>query len=602
MKKIKYTFTVIFLILLSFTLNAQQVSTEWVINNFPGFPVGVMIGLDQQDNIFVAGQSGDHTKIIVTKYDTGGNLIWQRFYTISGLAVVATWLSVDNTGNIIVTGYPHTFSSNPVESGLLTLKYDNDGNLLWDRLISGTWAFAIRSVTDQSGNIYVTGRAWQYTATYDFVTVKYAPDGTQIWFDTFDQNSGFHTPTGMDLDQNGNLYIAGGGISGGLITAKYDTGGNRQWVREHSGTAGQNVKTDNNGGIFVTGSYYDVNTGTGNDFMFLKYNVNGDLTWQKFYDFGNSEYGKYINIDSHSNIYLTGFGAVPGGFFPGFLTAKLDTGGTLLWYKRFKYNNNWEEFPNYTLLGPNDEIYITGNVGVVSGGNTYQGLETVRFNSDGSAGWTADVNLYAGPGMGLAPGSDKSIYAVGQFYYSVLKYSQTYKLNLSLMPEGFYDPVTGKMATDTVTVYLRNASPPYSLTDSSEALIDSNGTGMISFLNADNGTPYYIQISHRNSIETWSSAGNSFSSGVMNYDFTISATSAFGNNQKLKGTKFCIYSGDVNQDGLTDLSDITLVFNDAANFATGYIITDVTGDNIADLTDLTITFNNSANFVSKIIP
>jgi len=62
---------------------------------------------------------------------------------------------------------------------------------------------------------------------------------------------------------------------------------------------------------------------------------------------------------------------------------------------------------------------------VVSGGTTYHGLETVRYNSDGSNPWIAEVNQYAGIGKGLALGSDLSLYAVGMFYYSVLKYSQS---------------------------------------------------------------------------------------------------------------------------------------------------------------------------------
>jgi len=405
--------------------NAQQVVTEWVINNFTGFPVGVMIGLDNNDNVFVAGHSGDFNNTITSKYDTDGNLLWEKFFSIQDLGVAATWLSVDPFENVIVTGYARTFSSNPVEVGLLTLKYDNNGNLLWDKLISGTWAFAVRSFVDQSGNIYVTGRAWQYTATYDFVTVKYAPDGTQLWFDTFDQTGGFHTPTSMDLDQSNNLFITGGGLSGGLITVMYNSAGVRQWVKEQSGIAGHSIRVDGNGGIFVTGSFYDVNTGTGDDMMLLKYDYSGNLIWQKFYDFGNYEYGKLINIDSQSNIFITGYGAVPGGFFVGWLAAKLDPSGNLLWYNRFKLNQAWEEFPYFALIGPQDELYVTGNVGVPSGGTTYHGLETVRYNSDGSNPWVADVNLYGGIGKGLALGADLSLYAVGMFYYSVIKYSQS---------------------------------------------------------------------------------------------------------------------------------------------------------------------------------
>ena len=419
---------------------AQQVTTEWVVNNFSGFPVGVMIGVDNDNNIIAAGHAGDFTKIITTKYDTNGNLIWERFYSLPELGAAASWLTLDSSGNIIVTGYARTFSSNPVESGLLTLKYDSEGNLLWDHLIAGTWAFTVRSVVDQQGNIYVTGRDWQYTATYDFVTVKYAPDGTQIWLDTFDQGGGFHTPTSMVLDQSNNLFVTGGGLSGGLITVMYDSAGVRQWVNEESGTAGQGIRVDGHGGIFITGSYYDVNTGTGNDIRLIKYDYTGSVAWQKFYDFGDAEFGKLVNIDSQSNIYVSGFGAVPGEF-AGWIISKFDTDGNLVWYNRVKENPTWEEFPYFALVGPGDELYVTGNVGVNNLGTTYHGLETVKFNSDGSNAWTANVDLYAGIGKGLALDNAMNLYAVGQFYYSVLKYSQIIPTGIggskNSTPEGF---------------------------------------------------------------------------------------------------------------------------------------------------------------------
>ena len=74
MKK-EFAITIAMLFLCLFVnIKAQQVNTEWVINNFTGFPVGVMIGIDNNDNVFVAGHSGDFTKIITTKYDTDGNV------------------------------------------------------------------------------------------------------------------------------------------------------------------------------------------------------------------------------------------------------------------------------------------------------------------------------------------------------------------------------------------------------------------------------------------------------------------------------------------------------------------------------------------------
>ncbi|MBK8552187.1 MAG: hypothetical protein IPL53_14445 [Ignavibacteria bacterium] len=63
------------------------------------------------------------------------------------------------------------------------------------------------------------------------------------------------------------------------------------------------------------------------------------------------------------------------------------------------------------------------------------------------------------------------------------------------------------------------------------------------------------------------------------------------------GTKYCLYNGDVNQDGNIDLTDIVAVSNNLAAFTMGYKVTDIDGNNITDLTDLLQTYNNSSNFV-----
>ena len=65
--------------------------------------------------------------------------------------------------------------------------------------------------------------------------------------------------------------------------------------------------------------------------------------------------------------------------------------------------------------------------------------------------------------------------------------------------------------------------------------------------------------------------------------------------KSLGGGVYGIYSGDTNQDGGIDLSDLQLVENDAFNF--GYIITDCTGDGGPDLSDLQIIENNSQLFL-----
>lgn len=86
------------------------------------------------------------------------------------------------------------------------------------------------------------------------------------------------------------------------------------------------------------------------------------------------------------------------------------------------------------------------------------------------------------------------------------------------------------------------------------------------------------------------------------YDFTVSVAQAYGNNQILKGSKYCIYSGDIDQNDSVDLTDLLLAFNDASNFATGYVASYITGDNYTDISDVLVTYNNSNNFVSVVRP
>lgn len=111
-------------------------------------------------------------------------------------------------------------------------------------------------------------------------------------------------------------------------------------------------------------------------------------------------------------------------------------------------------------------------------------------------------------------------------------------------------------------------------------------------------------MKHRNTIETWSkSGGESFTQGgVSNFDFTTSAAQAFGSNQVLRLGKYCMWSGDVDQDQLIDINDASITDNDIFNFTTGYVRSDVNGDDIVDLADVSTVDNNSSFFISVIRP
>jgi hypothetical protein len=178
------------------------------------------------------------------------------------------------------------------------------------------------------------------------------------------------------------------------------------------------------------------------------------------------------------------------------------------------------------------------------------------------------------------------------------------QLTLTAFLEGYTNTLGTAMnyAPSAVTVELHGANSPYALIESKTGSLSTAGIGTFNFTTAVNGTPYYIVVKTWNTIETWSKTAQSFTSGSLSYDFTSAQTQAYGNNLTQIGTKWCIYSGDINQDGYINLSDYNLINNDSYNLVHGAVVTDLTGDLYTNLTDDNIVNNNSYIVILKHTP
>jgi hypothetical protein len=226
----------------------------------------------------------------------------------------------------------------------------------------------------------------------------------------------------------------------------------------------------------------------------------------------------------------------------------------------------------------------------------------------------AAVGVVSSGYIGLSLFQDPRYFTNGNFYFVLFELIQYAVANggifsgmtpLELKPltailEGFYNGTS--MISDTVIVELRTSAPPFLLVDETKILLDVNGHGTGGFINAVNGTPYYIVVKHRNAIETWSALPQTFTADSLSYDFTTASNKAFGNNLKLISGKWCIYGGDVNQDGIVESTDLNSVFMDNVTGATGYIPTDLNGDSITEIEDLNLVFTNNIAGVTKKTP
>ncbi|MDQ3018975.1 MAG: SBBP repeat-containing protein [Bacteroidota bacterium] len=588
------------------------------------------VAVDGSGNVYVTGRRGVYPNYdyATIKYNSSGVQQWVQVYNgVSGgnYNNEAFSIAVDDSGNVYVTGQSAEigFYNN---YDYATIKYNTSGIQQWVRIYNGPGNdgdVALSLAVDGSGNVYVTGYSWGGSLTSsDYATIKYNSSGVQQWVHRYNGPAGAGNNSdfawSLTVDGSGNVYVTGksdgNGTGSDYATIKYNSSGVQQWVQRYNGPANgydaataRSLAVDSSGNVYVTGESTGI--GTALDYATIKYNSFGVQQWVQRYSGLGSGYDRAYSIvaDVSGNVIVTGESAGSGGISD-YATIKYNSNGDSLWIRRYNGPGNNYDVAGSLAVDGSGNVYVTGSS---DGSGTGRDYATIKYNSSGVQQWIQRYNEYANGNDGassLAVDGSGNVYVTGFSIsdYATIKYSENItRINITIAIGGFYDILNNRLnMKDTVETYLRSNTIPYSIVDSAKALIDSTSfTGNFFFDNAPSGT-YYIVLKHRNSIETWSkSGGENLTIGTtINYNFTTANSQAFGNNMILKGTKYCIYSGDVNQGGTVDLSDLSLIDNDLYNFVSGYFATDLSGDNFVDLNDATIADNNAFNFVSLVRP
>jgi hypothetical protein len=303
------------------TIGVQQ----WVkYYNGPtnGGDAAVRIAVDKNRNVYVVGTSPEipsGKSIVTIKYNSQGQQIWLDRFNIMGLfgnySLYGGSIAVDDSGYVYVGGggNENHWLAKP---DLFTLKYDSNGTLQWAKRYGSfdTSEFYKKLTLDNSGNVYVTGDAYWFTsATQALITIKYNTNGVQVWARTYAPFMGHaYVPSALRTDNQSNVYITGSGYAGlntayDFMTVKYDSSGDLAWVKyyisndtSYTGGGGGDIVLDDSTNVYVTGTISGQYAPS--KYTTIKYDQYGNFKWVMNYP----GVGKKIAIDQMRNIYVAG--------------------------------------------------------------------------------------------------------------------------------------------------------------------------------------------------------------------------------------------------------------------------------------------------------
>ena len=361
----------------------------------------------------------------VARYNGPGNS-WDIAYS----------LAIDISGNVYVTG---TSLRTGTDYDFATIKYNPNGDLLWERLYDGpdsSMDFAYYLAIDNSGNVYITGESYNVPIScVDYATLKYNTNGVQQWVQRYSRPGlGCEYAHSIAVDGQGNVYVTGESDND-YATIKYNTSGGQQWLRRYNGQGnGQDnassLVLDGSGNVYVTG--LSTGIGTGYDYTTIKYNSSGDTLWVKRYNGpGNGVDGaSSIAVDRYGNVYVTGNSTGIGTGYD-YATIKYNSNGDTLWVKRYNGPGNESDVASSIAVDDLGNVYVTGNS---TGNGTGSDIAIIKYNTYGDEMW---IQRYNGPGNGvdgassIAVDSSGSVYVTGSsdgigtgWDYVTIKYSQ----------------------------------------------------------------------------------------------------------------------------------------------------------------------------------
>lgn len=302
------TIIIVIYALLNVTLYSQ-LNQQWEsIYNGPAEneDLPVCIAEDNLGNIYTAGHSRGintgNSDIALIKYNQSGVQEWiKRYNGPENNSDAPYQIAVDNNNDIYVAGHSSGYP--------LLIKYKGDGTELFVLKLPNGGAFRNIKI-DNVGNIYVSG----YHVD-SIILFKFAPAGTLLWRKNYrypgSQNLIGNNMGELEISDNSNIYLYGrtfvSGSNGDALLIKTDNQGNLLWQKAYNSIYNQldyftSVAVSHDNFIYAVGNLADsqsINRG-----LIIKYDMAGNILWTSI----KREYSIYeAGLDKINNLYVSAY-------------------------------------------------------------------------------------------------------------------------------------------------------------------------------------------------------------------------------------------------------------------------------------------------------
>ena len=269
---------------------------------------------------------------LIIKYDKDGNIKWDKYYGGNGFEEFYDVVVVDD--GYVAVGYTLStdiegLTNNGSNDGLV-VKFDKNGNIVWQTLIGGTgddYIHAIRVMPN--GNLIVVGR---FASNIDEHTNNggldgfigmLSSDGELVDSNLYggDQDEAFYD---LEIAHNG-IYVVGYSKSDisnhtnmGLqdaVMVRFDEDLADEWEVFYGNTKGdmyRSIKSTIDGGFIVAGfdtnSKNDPSIPLNSNGVLVKYDKNGTIEWSKVYGGASTDSFEKVEVMKNGDYVVVGKG------------------------------------------------------------------------------------------------------------------------------------------------------------------------------------------------------------------------------------------------------------------------------------------------------